>query len=955
VSVADSSDRQERLQAILLTYVEAAEAGSPPEPSRFVAAHPEFAAEVADFLATYRQLNRLAEPLRDTEDRLPRSGAPAERRKDDAAELGQLGDFNLIREIGRGGMGVVYEAQQISLRRRVALKTLPFMGGADSRQLQRFRNEAEAAAHLHHSHIVPVFAVGSERGVHYYAMQYIEGQSLAALIATLAEEQPEAEKVSPVAASTAAALSTEHSSRSKRFYRTVAVLAKQVAEALEYAHQTGIVHRDIKPANLLLDTRGDVWVTDFGLAMLQSQTGLTVSGEMLGTLRYASPEQVSARRGVVDHHTDIYSLGATLYELLTLRPVFDGKDRHALVAQIAAEEPTPPRAVDPAIPAELETIVLKALSKNPAERFGTAQEMADDLQRFLDDKPILARRPTAMERTRKWLRRHPSVVGATLVLMALLVVGSTLAAFLIAREQRKTQAAYDQLAIEERQTKDAYEKLARQEERTRDALDAEAEQRERAEGDYAQARRALEMIVQFSEGELAHNPGHQDIRRRLLETVLDYYEEFRARHENDPEAHADLTASRERAAAILAELARLRGPSLLAVAREPAVQADLGLSAEQRKKIEAVATSFERDFRPSAEPFQKPPREKDKKDKKDKGKAFPAAATVTQAIEEVLTESQRRRFRQILLQVQQQGRNGFADPKLIDSLDLTARQRNDIRRIQNETHRAWADHLFTDRKVRDTAAFWTAAQKRVLAVLDASQLVTWRELSGPAIDVDLREGYPGDGRNLDLPRPGPSFAFPDLRGSRIVIAHLPGVGDFAGSGFGHKRYADDRQAYAWKGKEIPPTAFEIAVSCAPLTPDEKPFLMPTREAGLAPVADAPAGWVVLFRSVDPSDWDTEIDRDGRLAIPVARADERIRYLRLTRTDTGDKLIVPVTRERLNKAASALGENESAWQGTATQAFGGRHLGIAQGPALVGPGGRPEKDRPRKGPPPKQFP
>src|SRR5262249_31708625 len=158
------------------------------------------------------------------EDRLPRSGAPAERRKDDAAELGQLGDFNLIREIGRGGMGVVYEAQQISLRRRVALKTLPFMGGADRRPLQRFRKGAEAAAHLHHSHIVPVFAVGSERGVHYYAMQYIEGQSLAALIATLAEEQPEAEKLSPVAASTAAALSTEHSSRSKRFYRTVAVL-----------------------------------------------------------------------------------------------------------------------------------------------------------------------------------------------------------------------------------------------------------------------------------------------------------------------------------------------------------------------------------------------------------------------------------------------------------------------------------------------------------------------------------------------------------------------------------------------------------------------------------------------------------------------------------------------------------------------------------------------------------
>ena len=549
--------REERLQEILLRYVEAAEAGRAPERQQFIAEHLQFAQEISEFLAGYQHLNSLATPLREGEERRLRLdalqmgaqsslGTKRDRAPDSEGnaggtalpDLGRLGDYKLIREIGRGGMGIVYEAEQITLRRRVALKILPFAGGVDSRQLQRFRNEAEAAAHLHHSHIVPVFAVGSERGVHYYAMQFIEGQSLATLIADLGQGKKAVlgqeatlnkAKTSAGSALAAGTISTEHSARSRQFFRTVAIIGKQIAEALEYAHQRGIVHRDIKPANLLLDNYGEVWVTDFGLASCQSQVGLTLTGELLGTLRYASPEQAMAKRGLIDHHTDIYSLCATLYELLTLNPVFDGNDRHALLHQIGFEEPKPPRTIDPTIPVELETIVLKSLAKNPGERYSSAQDLADDLQRFLEDKPIQAKRPTVVDRARKWMRRHPAVVVATVVMLVVGLVGFAASTLLVAQEQWRTKNAYDkltveeqrskrayeELALEEKRTKKAYEELAIQQDRTKQALEAEAVLRDRAEGDYEQARRALEMIVQFSEGELAHNPAQQDVRRRL--------------------------------------------------------------------------------------------------------------------------------------------------------------------------------------------------------------------------------------------------------------------------------------------------------------------------------------------------------------------------------------------------------------------------------------------------------
>jgi tetratricopeptide (TPR) repeat protein len=219
-----------------------------------------------------------------------------------------------------------------------------------------------------------------------------------------------------------AALSTERSTNPREFFRTVAQLGIQAAEALDHAHQLGIIHRDIKPSNLLIDSRRNLWITDFGLARVGTDANLTVTGDLIGTLRYMSPEQALAKRIVVDHRTDIYSLGVTLYELLTLHPVFSGQDRHEILRQIAFDEPAPPRNLNPSVPDELETIVLKAMSKNPSERYATAQELAEDLRRHLEGKSIFARKPSPLRRIAKWSMRHKPLVGAMCAATAAAIV-----------------------------------------------------------------------------------------------------------------------------------------------------------------------------------------------------------------------------------------------------------------------------------------------------------------------------------------------------------------------------------------------------------------------------------------------------------------------------------------------------------------------------------------------------
>jgi len=345
---------------------------------------------------------------------------------------GTLGDFRILGELGRGGMGIVYEAEQLSLGRRVALKILPFAALLDPRQLQRFQNEARAAASLEHPNIVSIYGVGVERGVHYYAMRYIDGQNLAQVIEQLcqrAQHTPAAHPTKPnflePTQKNGSGLTELLSTRAPtdvNFLRAVVRIGVQAAEALDFAHEHGIVHRDIKPSNLMLDQTGRVWVADFGLAHIEMEGTLSISGGVLGTLRYTSPEQALGKRGVVDHRSDVYSLGVTLYELLTFSAIFPEIDRGALLNRIATDEPKPMRQLNPRIPADLETIVLKAMAKNAAERYQTAGELAADLKRFLESKPVLARRVGRAERALKWARRKPAL-AALLTLGVLATVG----------------------------------------------------------------------------------------------------------------------------------------------------------------------------------------------------------------------------------------------------------------------------------------------------------------------------------------------------------------------------------------------------------------------------------------------------------------------------------------------------------------------------------------------------
>jgi eukaryotic-like serine/threonine-protein kinase len=472
-----------RMVPALEEYMEALREGRPCSRDEFLAQYADIAEELGECLSGLEFIQHAV-------DQLEASRGMAATSLAEPMTRAQLGDYRILREVGRGGMGVVYEAHQVSLGRRVALKVLPFAAAIDPKQRQRFQIEAQAAAQLHHPHIVPIFGVGCDHGVHYYAMQFVEGRSLAAIIHELrgdhgapagagglsapvsTEEASGSRTIPPAAGSTLevsdapatidqggddgsrdagasgpgspaddpalapTAVGPVHQDR--EFCRNVARLGAEAADALDHAHGLGILHRDIKPGNLLIGPHGALWITDFGLARFPSDLSLTGTGDVVGTVRYMSPEQAQARRGVVDQRTDIYSLGVTLYELLTLRPAFNGRDHQELLRQIATDEPVPPRRLNPAIPRDLETIVLKAMAKDPAHRYATAQELAADLGRFLADEPILARRPGAVERAVRWARRHWEIVATA---AAVLVISLAISTTLILAKARETKAA----------------------------------------------------------------------------------------------------------------------------------------------------------------------------------------------------------------------------------------------------------------------------------------------------------------------------------------------------------------------------------------------------------------------------------------------------------------------------------------------------------------------------------
>jgi serine/threonine protein kinase/WD40 repeat protein len=405
----------------------------------------------------------------------------------------QLGEYRILREVGRGGMGIVYEAVQESLGRHVALKVLPFHGLISPTHLERFEREAKAVARLHHTNIVPVFGIGVHAGVHYYAMQFIQGQGLdtvlnevrrlrgetaaargQAVTVSLARglltgqlDSPEPGAACPAglegavkpSATPIPSVAGDHTSEltgpsEAQYFRGVARLGVQVAEALAYAHRQGIVHRDIKPSNLLLDTQGVVWVTDFGLVKDESGDQLTQTGDIVGTVRYMAPERFDGRG---DGRSDLYSLGATLYELLALCPAFADVNRGRLVQRVLHEEPLLLRKLDPRIPRDLETIIVKAMAKDPALRYQTAGELAEDLRRFLADRPVRARRSSMAEQTWRWCRRNPVVAGLLTAVAGLLVViavVSSVMAWRLNREHKDAVASWHIALDKEREAKD---------------------------------------------------------------------------------------------------------------------------------------------------------------------------------------------------------------------------------------------------------------------------------------------------------------------------------------------------------------------------------------------------------------------------------------------------------------------------------------------------------------------
>jgi serine/threonine protein kinase len=530
----DESQGYDRLDRLAEEFADRFRRGERPSLKEYTDRYPELADDIRELFPALVKVEQVEEICQDR--------GEGERARTAIPPLSQVGDYRIIREVGRGGMGVVYEAEQVSLGRRVALKVLPWQGARSRTALERFRREARASARLHHTNIVPVFEVGQDGEVQYYAMQFIQGQSLDAVIDELRRlrgrslrergrrvspdgydearrsdsatrgpdgelvvarslltgrfdraptlvaaaesslagpdgsvpSQPETVKATdPSAVMPGGEQLSSVESRHRAFHRGVAHIGRQVAAALAHAHARGILHRDIKPSNLLLDTEGVVWVSDFGLAKVDDDE-LTRTGDILGTLRYIAPERF---RGRGDARADVYSLGLTLYELLTLRPAFDSPDRLAVSEQIKTAEPPRPRSLDPRIPRDLETIVLKAIEKQAGDRYATAEAMAEDLRRFLDDEPILARRASAPERYARWARRNPVIAALGGVLTAVLLV-ATIVSVVVARRMAGLAKRNEDAARSERDSRlDAVAARARAE-----AERSEADrQRQRAE------------------------------------------------------------------------------------------------------------------------------------------------------------------------------------------------------------------------------------------------------------------------------------------------------------------------------------------------------------------------------------------------------------------------------------------------------------------------------------------
>lgn len=706
-----------RLMEVVQEYLLQLESGNAPSREEFQRRYMDIAEPLAQCLDGLDLIHKVAAKpnLLAAKPKMPTGSAG------DGLPANPLGDFQIVREIGRGGMGVVYEAVQLSLGRRVALKVLPLAAAFDATHLQRFRNEAQAAALLHHTNIVPVYAVGCERGVHFYAMQLIDGQTLAAVLDHLrgpqqsdrsqrsasaqdlagvieggsAASPPTVANSTDIASPLSQGLSEHRSKNSTEFYHTIARFMIQAADGLEHAHQYGIVHRDIKPANLLVDGQGRLWITDFGLAQFHSSTGLTKTGDILGTLRYMSPEQAAGRHMFLDHRTDIYSLGATLYQLVTLEPMFPGRNQQELLHQILHEEPQAPRTLEPGVPVELETIILKAVSKNPSDRYSSAKEFATDLQRYLDNKPILAKRPGRVERIRKWSRRHPSIVVAAMLLLTFGVIGFGVSTFIIAG---------------------AYER--------------EKQRAEEAEQRFNLAKQSADEMIRIAQDELADYP-HTHVRRQLLEAALTYYQKFIEQRSDKPDSQAELAVTRDLVKEILTDLAILQGAGRHQFLIFKSILDDLAASHEQRGRLSDLFRSIERQRQDSFKDFHLlTPEERS-------NQFLQLARTNEAAINAILKPAQLERLRQIARQ--HRGPMAFQDAEVVSELKLTREQRKQIRAIartlafpgdfpMNKT--SLPPWKISEEKRKEAVVRTKDVMDRIKEILTAEQRTRWTEVTG---------------------------------------------------------------------------------------------------------------------------------------------------------------------------------------------------------------------------------
>jgi len=404
-----SADRQTRLERVLADYLHSVENGQPLDRSALIVEHPDLADDLQSFFRNHDSIGRLAEPLQALVDAPTIAGPSDVGTAMTGNSVRYFGDYELLDEIARGGMGVVFKARQVNLNRIVALKMILAGQLANDSDVKRFYAEAEAAAKLDHSGIVPIFEIGQHDGQHYFSMAFVEGESLAKKVAN-----------GPLPPHEAAAL------------------VKTIAEAVEYAHQKGIIHRDLKPANVLLDAEGHPKVTDFGLAkQIKGDSGLTGTGQILGTPSYMPPEQAAGKIDQVGPQADVYSLGAVLYCLLTGRPPFQAASPMDTLMQVLEQEPLAPRQLNPQVPLDLETIALKCLEKEVSRRYANATDLAGELGRFLRGEPILARPVGIVDRTWRWCKRNRVVAGLTAAVASALIVGTIVSSYFAVEERHR--------------------------------------------------------------------------------------------------------------------------------------------------------------------------------------------------------------------------------------------------------------------------------------------------------------------------------------------------------------------------------------------------------------------------------------------------------------------------------------------------------------------------------------